>query len=123
MRELLATWPYGDKIAESVLELRLQKVLHDTPYSDFVTQLEIGPFRVDCAWPHWKLILECDGWCKFTDREYVEKSWRRDSYLQSRGWIVLHFGWDEITRSPGRVLGEISRAVASRTTSLTRRIW
>jgi len=114
VRDLLASWPYGDKVAESVLELRLQRLLHDTPLSDYVTQLEVGPFRVDCAWPRWKVILECDGWCKYSTSEYVTRSWRRDSYLQSKGWIVLHFGWDDIMRSPGRVMADIQRAVDSR---------
>lgn len=62
VRELLCTWPYGDKVAESVFEMRMQHILHGTPFADYETQVEIGPYRVDLAWLRWKVILECDGW-------------------------------------------------------------
>ena len=110
VRDLLANWPFTGDIAESVLELRMQELLKNGPFAAFVTQLEIGPYRVDFAWPKWRIVLECDGWGKVDSAEYVAKAARRDSYLQLNGWLVLHFTWAEITRRPGLVLREIRQA-------------
>ncbi len=110
VRELLASWPFTGDIAESVLELRMQELLKNGPFAEFVSQLEIGPYRVDFAWPKWRIVLECDGWGKIDSVEYFAKAARRDSYLQLHGWLVLHFTWAEITRRPGMVLREIRQA-------------
>jgi very-short-patch-repair endonuclease len=114
VRRVLRDWPYSDHVAESVLELRMQTLLHNTPFDHYVTQLEIGPYRVDFAWVDERIVLECDGWGKVDSPEYFEKAARRDSYLQTEGWIVLHFTWGEITRRPNHVVKEIRRAFRHR---------
>lgn len=114
VRRILHEWPYSDKVAESVLELRMQTLLHGTPYDHYVTQLEIGPYRVDFAWIDERIVLECDGWGKVDSPQYFEKAARRDSYLQTAGWIVLHFTWAEITRRPRFVIAELERACEAR---------
>lgn len=110
VRRILDNWPYSDRVSESVLEMRLQKLLHRTPFDHYVTQFEIGPFRVDFAWVDERIVLECDGWGKVDSPKYFEKAARRDSYLQTAGWIVLHFTWAEITRRPRHVINELTRA-------------
>ena len=114
IRDLLRTWPYGDKVAESVFELRMHDLLHGTVFTEYETQVEIGPYRVDLAWLRWKVILECDGWGKVDSAEHMRKWARRDSFLQTQGWLVVHVTWAEITRSPGLVIGEVRRALTSR---------
>ena len=114
VRRILDNWPYSDRISESVLEMRLQKLLHGTPFDHFVTQWEIGPYRTDFAWIDERIVLECDGWGKVDSPKYFEKAARRDSYLQTAGWIVLHFTWGEITRRPRHVIHELTRAFAAR---------
>lgn len=114
VRRVLHEWPYSDKVAESVLELRVQSLLHDTAFDHYVTQLEIGPFRVDFAWVDERIVLECDGWGKVDSPVYFEKAARRDAFLQTEGWIVLHFTWGEITRRPRRVITEIEKAFTLR---------
>jgi very-short-patch-repair endonuclease len=110
VRRVLRDWPYSDQVAESVLELRMQTLLHGTSFAHYVTQLEIGPYRVDFAWVDERIVLECDGWGKVDSPEHFEKAARRDSFLQTQGWIVLHFTWGEITRRPNHVMNEIQRA-------------
>jgi len=39
---------------------------------------------------------------------------RRDAYLQSRGWYVIHVTWAELARTPGIVLREIRTALSTR---------
>lgn len=114
VRRILHDWPYSAQVAESVLEMRMQTLLHDTVFDHYVTQLEIGPYRVDFAWVDERIVLECDGWGKVDSPQYFEKAARRDSYLQTEGWIVLHFTWGEITRRPSHVINEIRRAFRHR---------
>jgi very-short-patch-repair endonuclease len=114
VRQILRDWPYSNKVAESVLEMRMQTLLHDTPFAHYETQWEIGPFRTDFAWVDERIVLECDGWGKVDSAAYFERAARRDSFLQSNGWIVLHFTWAEITRRPRHVVNEIERAFALR---------
>ncbi|MBU3688241.1 MAG: hypothetical protein B7C54_07850 [Acidimicrobiales bacterium mtb01] len=114
VRQILRNWPYTNKVAESVLELRMQTLLHDTPFTHYETQWEIGPFRTDFAWVDERIVLECDGWGKVDSATYFERAARRDSYLQANGWIVLHFTWGEITRRPRHVVSELERAFATR---------
>lgn len=114
VRRVLRDWPYSDKVAESVLEMRMQTLLHATAFSHYVTQHQIGPFRVDFAWLDERIVLECDGWGKVDTPAYFEKAARRDSYLQTTGWIVLHFTWAEITRRPRFVIAELERACEAR---------
>ena len=92
----------------------MQTLLHGTLYDHYVTQLDIGPFRVDFAWVDERIVLECDGWGKVDSPQYFEKAARRDAYLQTDGWLVLHFTWGEITRRPRRVMAEIEKAFALR---------
>lgn len=119
VRRVLRDWPYSDQVAESVLEMRMQTLLHNTIFDHYVTQLEIGPFRVDFAWVEERIVLECDGWGKVDSPEYFERAARRDSYLQTAGWIVLHFTWGEITRRPHHVVNEIRRAFEHRASTDT----
>lgn len=114
VRTLLSDWPYGEKVAESVFELKMQHLLAGTDLDGYETQVDIGPFRVDLAWSRWKVILECDGWGKVDSAEHMRKWARRDSYLQSRGWYVIHVTWAELARTPGIVLREIRTALSTR---------
>ncbi len=114
MRELLAGWPYSDRPADSVLELRMDRLLGEHSLPQHVTQIEEGPFRIDFGWPRWKVAGELDGWGKFDMLEQFERLTARDRYLQLRGWIVLHFTWRDVQHRPRYVINEISSALTSR---------
>lgn len=114
MRELLMTWPYSDRPADSVLELRMDKVLGNSGLPPHQTQIEEGPFRIDFGWSHWKVAGELDGWGKYDMLEQFERLTERDRYLQLRGWIVLHFTWRDVQHRPKYVIRELRRALNSR---------
>ena len=114
MRLLLQTWPYSDRPADSVLELRMDKVLGDAGLPTHLTQIEEGPFRIDFGWPEWKVAGELDGWGKYDMLEQFNKQTERDRYLQMRGWIVLHFTWRDVQLRPRYVIREIRQALWSR---------
>lgn len=114
MRRLLATWPYSDKPADSVLELRMDKVLGDSGLPPHATQIVEDPFRIDFGWPEWMVAGELDGWGKYDMLEQFERLAARDRYLQLKGWLVLHFTWRDVQHRPKYVINELRRALWSR---------
>jgi very-short-patch-repair endonuclease len=114
VRELLRTWPYSDKPAESVLEMRLDRLLSGASLPKHETQIEEGPFRIDFGWPEWRIAGEVDGWGKYDMLEQFNKQTDRDAYLQVRGWLVLHFTWRDVTRRPQAVVTRLREALTSR---------
>lgn len=114
VRDLLRTWPYADKPAESVLEMRVERLLNPTSLPPHDTQIEVGPFRVDFGWPEWKIAGEVDGWGKYDMLEKFNSQTERDAYLQVRGWLVLHFTWRDVTRRPQWVVNRLREALWSR---------
>jgi very-short-patch-repair endonuclease len=114
VRELLRTWPYSNKPSESVLEMRMDRLLSSTNLPSHQTQIEEGPFRIDFGWPEWKIAGEVDGWGKYDMLEQFNKLTDRDAYLQVRGWLVLHFTWRDVTRRPQTVIARLREALYSR---------
>ncbi len=114
VRDLLRTWPYADKPAESILEMRVERLLAPTALPPHETQIEVGPFRIDFGWPQWKIAGEVDGWGKYDMLERFNKQTDRDAYLQVRGWMVLHFTWRDVTRRPQTVVRRLREALWSR---------
>ena len=114
MRELLSSWPYSDRPADSVFELCMDRLLSKYNMPRHETQIEVGPFRLDLGWPEFKVAGELDGWGKYERIAQFREQARRDSYLQIRGWIVVHFTWHEVTRGPRRVISELQGALRSR---------
>jgi len=114
MRRLLDSWPYSDRPADSVFELRMDRVLAQYALPRHVTQIPVGPFVVDLGWPEWKVAGELDGWGKYEQLAQFRRQARRDAFLQINGWLVVHFTWRDVTRSERKVIDELWRALRSR---------
>lgn len=53
------------------------------------TQLKIGRYRVDIAFPEKMIVVECDGKEWHSSDEQIEYDRQRDAYLKSLGWKVI----------------------------------
>jgi very-short-patch-repair endonuclease len=104
VRDLLATWPYADKPADSVLELEMQRLLSKYDFPKFDTQISVGPYVVDLGWPECKVASETDGWGKYEQRSDFERLAKRDIYLQKHGWSIAHFTWRDVKSRPRYVV-------------------
>lgn len=51
-------------------------------------QYRVGSYRIDFAWPDVRVALEVDGW-HHRSPEGAAKDALKDSFLRSRGWLVL----------------------------------
>lgn len=51
-------------------------------------QHRVGRYRLDFAWPELQIALEIDGW-HHRSPEGAARDAERDSWLRSKGWLVL----------------------------------
>lgn len=99
---------------ESPIEDYLYKALeNEGVIAHFVSQLEIGKYRVDFACPLAKLIVECDGKkYHFTDQEQIDNDQKRDKYLAKKGWRVIHLEGYAIRKNITLCISKIMEQIA-----------
>jgi len=66
--------------------------------------------RADFLWRRYGTIGEADGAIKFADPQRAIQQLRRDAMLREAGFEVVHFTWDDIVRTPGRVAALLREA-------------
>jgi very-short-patch-repair endonuclease len=79
----------------------------------FRKQEQIGPFYVDFACHHARLVIEVDGDTHFTDAG-LEDDARRDEFLRHEGYTVLRFTNDEVMHNDEGVYTVIAGVLAER---------
>lgn len=85
---------------------------HDVPRP--LTQYHAGDYRADFAWPEHRVIVETDGrgsregFVAFRDQRV------RMRFLQSQGWEVLQFTYEEVKNEPAKVAAEVRSALSRR---------
>lgn len=60
--------------------------------------------RLDFAWPHLRVALECDGYEFHAAREPFQRDRRRWSALSRSGWHAAVVTWFDVTRDPAYVV-------------------
>ena len=87
-------------------ELRLWQALRGKRLGvRFRRQEPIGPYIADFACLPHRLIVEVDGITHgFGDQAYAI---RRDRWLREQGWVVLHFGDEDVSKNLEDVLTSI----------------
>jgi very-short-patch-repair endonuclease len=86
----------------------------------FRKQEQIGPFYVDFACHHAKLVIEVDGDTHFTDAR-LEADVTRDEFLRYEGYTVLRFTNSEVMQNEDGVYTLVAEALASTTPRLRAR--
>ncbi len=103
----------GIKQEESPIEEYLWEALKRTELSFLaIRQFEIGKYRIDFAFPKYKLAVECDG------AEYhranilqLERDQVRDKYLAHKGWRTLRVEGIAIRRDITYCIERIKKAM------------
>jgi very-short-patch-repair endonuclease len=97
---------------ESVLEVKVARLLRASGLPAPVRQYEVTMFgrryRLDFAWPEFRIALECDGRA-FHEFQRDRTRWRQ---LGAGGWTVLPVTWNDVTRNWPAVLRELTIAFA-----------
>ncbi len=99
---------------QSQLEAKLGWAMwvHEALQRKFVSQYQIGPHRVDFAFPLAKIVVEADGVAYHSGIAARWRDFKRDRYMKGRGWRVIRFEQDQIERGAAACAESIARALA-----------
>jgi len=105
LRRLVRVAGHG---ARSEAERRVIALLRKARVPGWVTQYELAGVGVlDIAFPTLRVAVEVDGraWHSAADRFQHDR--QRQNALVARGWVVLRFTWEDVTRRPQSVLATL----------------
>jgi len=118
LRRLLAERSEGYVPPASELEARFRDLVRDAGLLEPVLQLDAGDDetwigRVDVAYPTARLLIELDSHLHHSSKLDQEADDSRDRRLQRAGWRVVRFTWDDLVKSPDRVLSDLRHLLES----------
>ena len=116
----------ADGRAESAWETFVRYVLMreglPRPELQIVIHTRLGSFRADLGWHEWKLVLEFDGFVKYSQASGVDanevlfKEKRRQEAIEEEGWSVLRFTANDRAR-PGDLFRRVRRRLPREVTA------
>ena len=74
----------------------------------------LGGYEVDFLWPDRRLIAEVDGFRHHSGRAAFERDRARDARLQSRGYRVLRFTYQQVTEERSSVVAALHSRLGQR---------
>ncbi|MFC0439127.1 endonuclease domain-containing protein [Kutzneria buriramensis] len=104
-------------LPESPFESHLLLMFYDRELPVPVPQYSITTidghelYRLDFAWPEYRLAVEYDGYAAHAERKDRDRA--RDADLAGRGWLVIRATIDDLM-APFRLVSEVREALASR---------
>ncbi len=105
----------GRAAPESVLETRFLQLVRSAglpePVAQFHVKLGDAVVRIDFAYPDRRIAIELDGAAYHSGELARRRDRRRDTRLGNLRWRVLRFDWDDVTRAPEYVLGQIKASL------------
>jgi very-short-patch-repair endonuclease len=118
LRSILAT--VGTRRPESVLELRLIRLLRRAGLPEPVSQFNIRKdgavlARVDLAYPGIRLAIEADGYRYHAGPGAWKRDLARRNAVTSLGWRVIHVTWEDVSTRPDEVVRQLRAAMGSPT--------
>jgi hypothetical protein len=98
-----------DPASGSVLESLLRVLLVSEGFPRPETQYEVRVAgrlvgRVDFCWPAQRLVVEADGFEFHSNRSQYRRDRHRLNQLESLGWRVLRFSWEDVVHRPSYVV-------------------
>ena len=114
----------GDPRSESALESFARAVFVESGLPAPILQAEFWngyrwlADRVDFWWPEFRTVGEADGLAKFEASTAAERRWllrrafERDQRLADRGLELVHFGWEDVVRTPDELVHRFRAAFA-----------
>jgi very-short-patch-repair endonuclease len=78
-----------------------------------VVQYSLGRFRLDFAWPQFRVSVECDGFERHGSRLQWKRDRRRVAAIEAMGWRLVHLTWDDVTRRSSESVERVALALAA----------
>ncbi len=116
LRKLLDDREKGRLTTE--LERRFDELLKRSPLPYPARQHPIGSRFADFAYVDERIVIELDGGDSHMRREVFEDDRARQNELVLRGWTILRFTWDDVTKRPERVVATIGQMLETSSRNL-----
>ena len=104
-----------EKGAESDPELEMRALIRQAGLEEPVAQFGVDAggshYRIDLSYPTRRVALEYDGFDPHISVEAFERDRERQNLLVIAGWVVLRYTWSDLRQHPGRMVGQIRRAL------------
>ncbi len=81
----------------SAAERLAHQILRKAGISGWRTNVPIGDYVADIAWPHERVILEVDGYEFHSGPAQFQSDRLRDQTLIAQGWVVIRVTWAQLT--------------------------
>lgn len=109
----------ADPASESALESQSRGLLieHGVPAPECGFPIEGANgsiYWADMAWPEARVAGECDGLMKYEDSTVLYREKLRQEAIEQAGWRVVRWTYNDILRSPLRVVERVVRAMGMR---------
>jgi very-short-patch-repair endonuclease len=119
LRTILEARGLDKGVTESPLETISRRLFRRSHLPPPVKQFRIvqaGRFlaRVDFAYPQHRIAIEVLGWKWHSGKGQWERDLRRRTILESCGWLVLEFTWNQVIYHRQHVIETIGRALTER---------
>ncbi|WP_350302603.1 endonuclease domain-containing protein [Peribacillus frigoritolerans] len=101
---------------QSPIEKRVLKALWMRDYKP-TTQYPIRRYRIDVAFPEYRLAIECDGKEFHSSKKAKAHDRKRDAYLRSIGWKTLRFSGSAINGNMSKVITRIESEIQKKCSS------
>jgi very-short-patch-repair endonuclease len=107
----------ADRPSESALEVKVARLLRTARTPRPVQQHDVVAngrrYRLDFAWPEFRLALECDGRRRHSEDGDFQHDRTKLSDLAADGWCVLIATWRDATRDTQALLERVERATTA----------
>lgn len=71
-------------------------------------------WTVDALWRRERVVVELDGWRNHRTPAQVRRDRQKEAELRMAGYIVLRYSYEQVTRHPDLVIGELRAVLAER---------
>lgn len=114
LRRLLAHQRDGDPALQFRLEVKTARLLRQSALPVPDRQYAVGAYRIDFAFPHVRVGVECEGFEYHGSRLAWKRDKRRAAWLERQGWRLLYVTWSDVVDRPGEVIERIALALGLR---------
>lgn len=113
VRELI---PMADPRAESPMESEVRLVMRGSglPIPELqyeIVDLNSRTWRLDFAWPDYRVAVEYDGFDWHSDREHFQRDRQKRAALNEMGWLLISVVFDDVRVHPAEMLRRIVTAL------------
>ena len=94
-----------------MLEERFLALCQDAGIRLPEVNVKVCGLMVDALWPGDRVIVELDGHQAHAGQTAVERDRGRELMLRTAGYLLLRYSWQQVTREPEAVAGDLRRAL------------